>query len=95
MNLIDKSCILGIQKSNPKSKIYLCTDADAKDEERADEVTAALKAKELTPIYLLTGQCSRRKRDSGRWNIGEALFLLSFQSLFISINGFVSNILFY
>ncbi|XP_078333516.1 von Willebrand factor A domain-containing protein 7-like isoform X2 [Crassostrea virginica] len=57
--------LLGIQKSNPKSKIYLCTDADAKDEERADEVTAALKAKELTPIYLLTGQCSRRKRDSG------------------------------
>lgn len=75
MNLIDKSCIVGIQKSNPKSKIYLCTDADAKDEERADEVTAALKAKELTPIYLLTGQCSRRrKRDSGRWNIHEALF---------------------
>lgn len=52
----------GIEMSNRKSKIYLCTDADAKDEEKQEEVMAGLKAKELTPVFLLTGQCSRRRK---------------------------------
>lgn len=58
---------LGIEMSNEKSKIYLCTDADAKDEDKQGDVMAGLIAKQLTPVFLLTGQCSRRrrKRNSG------------------------------
>lgn len=52
----------GIEMSNVKSKIYLCTDADAKDEDKQGEVMAGLMAKQLTPVFLLTGQCSRRRR---------------------------------
>ncbi|XP_062573736.1 von Willebrand factor A domain-containing protein 7-like [Saccostrea cucullata] len=54
----------GIEMSNKNSKIYLCTDADAKDEYLQDRVIEGLRAKSLTPVFLLTGQCSsRRKRD--------------------------------
>lgn len=57
--------------SNEKSKIYLCTDADAKDEDKQGDVMAGLIAKQLTPVFLLTGQCSRRRRkrnsDGGRY----------------------------
>lgn len=48
--------------SNEKSKIFLCTDADAKDGDKQEEVIAGLIAKQLTPVFLLTGQCSRRRR---------------------------------
>ncbi|XP_062573737.1 von Willebrand factor A domain-containing protein 7-like [Saccostrea cucullata] len=54
----------GIEMSNANSKIYLCTDADAKDEYLQNQVNEGLRAKYLTPVFLLTGQCSlRRKRD--------------------------------
>ncbi|XP_061178318.1 uncharacterized protein LOC133186947 [Saccostrea echinata] len=54
----------GIEMSNKNSKIYLCTDADAKDEYLQDQVIEGLREKSLTPVFLLTGQCSsRRKRD--------------------------------
>lgn len=70
---------LGIEMSNVKSKIYLCTDADAKDEDKQGEVMAGLMAKQLTPVFLLTGQCSRRRRkrnsDGGSYMYLLRLFL--------------------
>ncbi|XP_055995684.1 uncharacterized protein LOC125647200 isoform X2 [Ostrea edulis] len=52
----------GIEMSNRNSKIYLCTDADAKDEGLQKRVSESLRGKSLTPIFLLTGQCSSRKK---------------------------------
>lgn len=60
----------GIEMSNRNSKIYLCTDADAKDEGLQKRVSESLRGKSLTPIFLLTGQCSSRKK---RGTIGKTL----------------------
>jgi hypothetical protein len=47
----------GIEMSNRRSKIYLCTDASAKDPEKVTDLIQGLKAKSLTPVFLLTGSC--------------------------------------
>ena len=52
--------------SNNNSKIYLLTDADAKDEHLIDEVTNGITRKNLEPVFIITGQCSRKKRDVSR-----------------------------
>ena len=52
--------------SNNNSKIYLLTDADAKDEHLRDEVTNGIRRKNLEPVFIITGQCSRKKRDVSR-----------------------------
>nr|XP_022288697.1 von Willebrand factor A domain-containing protein 7-like isoform X3 [Crassostrea virginica] len=56
----------GIEMSNNNSNIYLLTDADAKDEHLKNQVLNGLMEKHLTPIFILTGQCSRRKREISR-----------------------------
>nr|XP_022288711.1 von Willebrand factor A domain-containing protein 7-like [Crassostrea virginica] len=53
----------GIEMSNNNSKIYVLTDADAKDEHLRDEVTNGIRRKNLEPVFIITGQCSRKKRD--------------------------------
>lgn len=47
----------GIEMSNRNSKIYLCTDASAKDSEKVSDLIHGLTAKSLTPVFLLTGNC--------------------------------------
>lgn len=58
--------IAGIEMSNNNSNIYLLTDADAKDEHLKNQVLNGLMEKHLTPKFILTGQCSRRKREISR-----------------------------
>lgn len=70
----------GIEMSNEKSKIYLCTDADAKDEDKQGDVMAGLIAKQLTPVFLLTGQCSRRRRKRNSGGAEEFELQKSFQN---------------
>lgn len=52
--------------SNNNSNIYFLTDADAKDENLRTQVINGLKEKHLTPIIILTGQCTLGKRDISR-----------------------------
>ncbi|XP_062573733.1 von Willebrand factor A domain-containing protein 7-like [Saccostrea cucullata] len=52
----------GIEMSNKNSKIYIYTDADAKDEDLQPQVNAKAKAKSVIPTFILTGQCSSRKK---------------------------------
>ena len=46
----------------PESIIYFFSDADAKDEQRANEVNSLAKEKKVKIIFFLTGECSRRKK---------------------------------
>ena len=46
----------------PESIIYYFSDADAKDEQRANEVMSLAKEKKVKIIFFLTSQCSRRKK---------------------------------
>ncbi|XP_062606286.1 von Willebrand factor A domain-containing protein 7-like, partial [Saccostrea cucullata] len=52
----------GIEMSNKDSKIYIYTDADAKDEELLPQVNARVKEKSVKPIYILTGQFKSSKK---------------------------------
>ena len=62
--------------SNNNSKIYLVTDADAKDEYLIDEVTNGITRKNLEPVFIITGQCSRKKRDISRKFVDDLKALL-------------------
>ena len=46
----------------PESIIYYFSDADAKDESRRNEVVSLAKEKKVTIKFILSGQCSRRRR---------------------------------
>ena len=46
----------------PGSVIYYFSDADAKDEQRANEVYSLAKEKKVKITFFLTGQCSRRRK---------------------------------
>ncbi|XP_033725344.1 von Willebrand factor A domain-containing protein 7-like [Pecten maximus] len=55
-----------INASDPYSKIYIATDADAKDENMTDLAIKEATAKHITLEFILTGNCSgssRRRRD--------------------------------
>ncbi|KAI8514130.1 von Willebrand factor (vWF) type A domain, partial [Branchiostoma belcheri] len=54
---------LALQNTLPKSKIYLFTDADPKDSEKMPDVLSLLRQKKSTITFLLTGSCSRKRRD--------------------------------
>lgn len=60
---IGKIDIAGIEISNNNSKIYIMTDARKTNASLKKEVIDGLKAKNLIPIYILTGNCSRQSRD--------------------------------
>ena len=47
----------------PESAIYYFSDADAKDFQRENEVMSLAKDKKVKISFILTGQCSRRRRD--------------------------------
>ena len=46
----------------PESIIYYFSDADVKDEWRKNEVDSHAKEKKVKIGFILTGQCSRRRR---------------------------------
>lgn len=52
--------IAGIELSNNNSKIYIMTGARETNASLKTEVINGLKAKNLIPIYVLTGNCSRQ-----------------------------------
>ncbi|XP_062617849.1 uncharacterized protein LOC134279455 [Saccostrea cucullata] len=52
----------GATMSNNKSTVYIITDAPAKDESREAEVISVLQRKNLTPKFLITPECSVRKK---------------------------------
>ncbi|XP_019616173.1 PREDICTED: von Willebrand factor A domain-containing protein 7-like isoform X2 [Branchiostoma belcheri] len=54
---------LALQNTLPKSKIYLFTDADPKDSDKMPDVLSLLRQKKSTITFLLTGSCSRKRRD--------------------------------
>ncbi|XP_055995682.1 von Willebrand factor A domain-containing protein 7-like isoform X2 [Ostrea edulis] len=54
--------LLAINMSNPGSQIIFCSDADAKDEDKHDDVVEGLKSKSLKTTFLLTNTCTARKR---------------------------------
>ncbi|XP_061173533.1 von Willebrand factor A domain-containing protein 7-like [Saccostrea echinata] len=59
--------LTGATMSNNKSAVYIITDAPAKDENRETEVISILQRKNLTPKFLITPECSaRKKRHAGR-----------------------------
>ena len=75
--------------SNNNSKIYLLTDADAKDEHLRDEVTNGIRRKNLEPVFIITGQCSRKKRDVSRKfvdDLKELCYFLEYVSKCQSLN---------
>lgn len=47
----------------PESVIYYFSDADMKDFQRKNEVMSLAKDKKVKISFILTGQCSRRRRD--------------------------------
>lgn len=56
--------IAGIELSNNNSKIYIMTGARETNASLKTEVINGLKAKNLIPIYILTGNCSSQtQRD--------------------------------
>nr|XP_028575724.1 von Willebrand factor A domain-containing protein 7-like [Podarcis muralis] len=55
---------LALEHSLPRSKIYIFTDAGAKDEHLKDEVQVLLDSSGSEVNYALTGYCSSRKRRS-------------------------------
>ncbi|XP_053159970.1 von Willebrand factor A domain-containing protein 7-like [Hemicordylus capensis] len=55
---------LAVQESLLRSQIYIFTDASAKDESIKNEVMLLLKEKSSVANFILTGECSRRKRRS-------------------------------
>lgn len=54
--------VSAIELSSKGSTVMVFTDADAKDENRQGEVTAAALAKNIKITPVLTGKCSGRKR---------------------------------
>ena len=50
----------------PETKLYYFSDADVKDEARKKEVISLAKEKKVKIDFILTGQCSRRKRRHTR-----------------------------
>ncbi|XP_078597567.1 von Willebrand factor A domain-containing protein 7-like [Branchiostoma floridae x Branchiostoma japonicum] len=54
---------LALQNTLPKSKIYLFTDADPKDSDKLQDVISLLQQKKSKITFLLTGSCSRKRRD--------------------------------
>ncbi|XP_015746191.1 von Willebrand factor A domain-containing protein 7-like [Python bivittatus] len=55
---------LALQESLPRSKIFVFTDAGAKDTHLKDEVEILIDSSKSTVNYVLTGYCARRKRRS-------------------------------
>lgn len=47
----------GIKEATSGSCLFFFTDADAKDENRFDEVIQLIKAKNINAIFLLRGSC--------------------------------------
>lgn len=70
--LVDDSLefVAGIEMSNNNSKLYLSTDASAKDSDKAYDVINGLTAKSLTPVFLLTGTCSFIRRRGMKETFG-------------------------
>ena len=54
--------LLAIELSRKESTVLVFSDADAKDADREAEVRAAATDKNIIVTFLLTGQCSRRRR---------------------------------
>ena len=84
-----KKIHIGIEMSNNNSKIYVLTDADAKDELLRDEVTNGIRRKNLEPVFIITGQCSRKKRDVSRKFVYDLKALL-FSRICIKVSIFES-----
>jgi hypothetical protein len=63
--------------SNRNSKLYLCTDASAKDSEKVYEVINGLIAKSLTPVFLITGSCGFTRRRDNKENLGISITVTS------------------
>ena len=61
------SVAVAINACDPKSDVFLFTDASAKDYTRLNEVVDAAVAKQITIWPVLTGSCSKRKkRETGQ-----------------------------
>ncbi|XP_033725685.1 von Willebrand factor A domain-containing protein 7-like [Pecten maximus] len=81
-----------INASDPYSKIYVATDADAKDANMTDLAIKEANAKHITMQFILTGNCSgssRRRRDSP---LLRTRSLSPFESLAISTGGSVYHV---
>ncbi|XP_067685699.1 von Willebrand factor A domain-containing protein 7-like [Haliotis asinina] len=50
--------------ANPNSKVYVFTDASPKDAAKINYVTSMVTEKKISVSFILTGDCSRRKRNS-------------------------------
>ena len=81
-----KKIHIGIEMSNNNSKIYVLTDADAKDEHLRDEVTNGIRRKNLEPVFIITGQCSRKRRDISRKFVDDLKALLFTRICIKSLN---------
>ncbi|XP_046570368.1 von Willebrand factor A domain-containing protein 7-like [Haliotis rubra] len=55
--------------ANPNSKVYVFTDASPKDAAKINYVTSMVTEKKIAVSFILTGDCSRRKRNSGRGTV--------------------------
>ncbi|XP_071103949.1 von Willebrand factor A domain-containing protein 7-like [Haliotis cracherodii] len=51
--------------ANPNSKVYVFTDASPKDAAKINYVTSMVTEKKISVSFILTGDCSRRRRSSG------------------------------
>ena len=70
--------IVGIIESDENSNIFLFTDADAKDEEKKNDVMNLAVAKNIKVNPILTGKCSKRKkRESGQWQVKFLLLIVN------------------
>nr|XP_022340887.1 von Willebrand factor A domain-containing protein 7-like [Crassostrea virginica] len=56
--------INALNAANPGSCVFFFTDADAKDEDRKNEVIQLVNDKKIKLLYFLRGQCSSRRRRS-------------------------------
>ncbi|XP_013399700.1 von Willebrand factor A domain-containing protein 7-like [Lingula anatina] len=54
--------IEAVKVCQPDSEMFVFTDADAKDPERTSEFIALATAKRVSPQFILTGKCSRRRK---------------------------------
>ncbi|XP_026575821.1 von Willebrand factor A domain-containing protein 7-like isoform X2 [Pseudonaja textilis] len=78
---------LALQQSMPRSKIFVFTDAGAKDESLKGEVEILIDSSKSIVNYLLTGYCDSRKRRSAP-EVKPKIFANSYEELADYSGGF-------
>ncbi|XP_013929502.1 PREDICTED: von Willebrand factor A domain-containing protein 7-like, partial [Thamnophis sirtalis] len=78
---------LALQQSMPRSKIFVFTDAGAKDESLKGEVDLLIESTKSMVNFLLTGYCGSRKRRSAP-GVKPKTFANSYEELAYNSGGF-------